>query len=704
MFGSFNAWRSHEMDHRREWFCPLCNLRHHDKSNARVHLMHHHGELAEHHEIEMLLQTSSHPSENLPADDCPFCDWGMTLRKKNNTPKEHDLMVPSRRFMKHLGRHLEEIALFVIPQPEEEQRSSGDTASNAVHAVLDQDSATGSKISNFKSQPSIGASATDEYGEEPPSDDFYTGSCTDPTCPDPTCGRHVKVLKAHMSTIQDAWPEKCPIPSCNYHKKGFARKYDKDRHISTHYKGNLICGFCPGSGTAAEKIFYRADVFKRHLTSVHGVERTHSNASRRLDHEPLSQTAHHKFAGLCSTCGITFANAQQLYEHLDDCVLRVIQQQQAHDSTFASTRVEDWDKVQAQVYQYYVQDKMSLALVKEKMSKEHSFDASERAYRRKLMKWNFKQHESALGNHGTDAGPASKDHSDHVLESAHAKPLDTVARHEFFLSRDSSYFSVGRVFDVIWTEAVAQDTWVDSITKKAISERFEDRTYSIFRRFVVVKEGAHHCTALPISTYNGQGAANPGVIKSEHAIIFSGQNVPSIGASELPSRGEAPLKQPPIRVDLDDAIKRLDPMSRIDLGGVHMIRHHVETKSIGQIHKDSLKDLLQQFHDVSNAPKTPEPAGAGKAGIASDVVEDEDEIAYIEVSESEIGSPADSSDNDSQEYDSGPERKGDESEIEIPNDDSDRGSLEDESEREIEDGESEGEIQDDESDSEYPGY
>lgn len=31
-------------------------------------------------------------------------------------------------------------------------------------------------------------------------------------------------------------------------------------------------------------------------------------------------------AGTCSTCGITFANPQEFYEHLDDCVLRVVQQ------------------------------------------------------------------------------------------------------------------------------------------------------------------------------------------------------------------------------------------------------------------------------------------------------------------------------------------------------------------------------------------
>jgi len=43
----------------------------------------------------------------------------------------------------------------------------------------------------------------------------------------------------------------------------------------------MVCGFCPGPGSAAEKSFNRADVFKRHLTAVHGVEQTPPNSRRK---------------------------------------------------------------------------------------------------------------------------------------------------------------------------------------------------------------------------------------------------------------------------------------------------------------------------------------------------------------------------------------------------------------------------------------
>jgi uncharacterized C2H2 Zn-finger protein len=149
-------------------------------------------------------------------------------------------------------------------------------------------------------------------------------------CPHPDCGRVFKDLKAHMLTHQSERPEKCPILNCEYNQKGFARKYDKNRHTLTHYKGNMVCGFCPGSGSAVEKSFNRADVFKRHLTSVHGVEQTPPNSRKR------SPTGSNKKAssycqdatGKCSTCSATFNNAQDFYEHLDDCVLRVVQQEE----------------------------------------------------------------------------------------------------------------------------------------------------------------------------------------------------------------------------------------------------------------------------------------------------------------------------------------------------------------------------------------
>ncbi|KAI0478741.1 hypothetical protein GGR56DRAFT_338597 [Xylariaceae sp. FL0804] len=164
-------------------------------------------------------------------------------------------------------------------------------------------------------------------------------------CPHADCGRIFKDLAAHMLTHQEERPEKCPIESCEYHTKGFARKYDKNRHALTHYKGTMVCPFCPGPGTAYEKAFNRADVFKRHLTAVHNVEQTPPNSRKMIITGNNNNNNNSSGGGggarsgpggsgsggsvgssdaKCSICQTRFATAQEFYEHLDDCVLNVI--------------------------------------------------------------------------------------------------------------------------------------------------------------------------------------------------------------------------------------------------------------------------------------------------------------------------------------------------------------------------------------------
>lgn len=151
-------------------------------------------------------------------------------------------------------------------------------------------------------------------------------------CPHPQCGRVFKDLAAHMLTHMEERPEKCPIESCEYHTKGFARKYDKNRHALTHYKGTMVCPFCPGPGTAYEKAFNRADVFKRHLTAVHNVEQTPPNSRKQVAPSSAISVSAPEGGGAfsghanakCSICSSQFSTAQEFYEHLDDCVLNVI--------------------------------------------------------------------------------------------------------------------------------------------------------------------------------------------------------------------------------------------------------------------------------------------------------------------------------------------------------------------------------------------
>lgn len=138
------------------------------------------------------------------------------------------------------------------------------------------------------------------------------------TCP--RCGRAMKDLQAHMLTHLDERPEKCPIETCEFHIKGFARKYDKNRHTLIHYKGNMICPFCPGVGTEFAKGFNRVDVFKKHLMKSHGVEQTPPNSRKNPLASGGGTAGHNGSIASCSICRSQFSTAQAFYEHLDECI------------------------------------------------------------------------------------------------------------------------------------------------------------------------------------------------------------------------------------------------------------------------------------------------------------------------------------------------------------------------------------------------
>lgn len=244
-------------------------------------------------------------------------------------PRPHMAMSPyENNFHHHPHPYPASPSISASPQPSllRTNSTSPFLHSGTFHSAYAQ-SPYGTPMDMNARRPSMGSFLS------PNSVDYPSGDETKERqrCSYPDCGKYFKDLKAHMLTHQNERPEKCPIQTCEYHIKGFARKYDKNRHTLTHYKGTMVCGFCPGSGSASEKSFNRADVFKRHLTSVHGVEQTPPNSRKKA---PTAVNPGKKLTGYapdatgkCSTCSQTFSNAQDFYEHLDDCVLRIVQQE-----------------------------------------------------------------------------------------------------------------------------------------------------------------------------------------------------------------------------------------------------------------------------------------------------------------------------------------------------------------------------------------
>ncbi|KAI1622934.1 hypothetical protein EDD37DRAFT_658345 [Exophiala viscosa] len=156
------------------------------------------------------------------------------------------------------------------------------------------------------------------------------------------CGKPFRDLKSHMVTHQADRPHKCPLSSCEFHLRGFARKYDQIRHTICHYRGFMVCEYCPGAHSPNEISFHRVDALKQHLVHVHHVERT-TKKNKKVpastvcpnDHQVIvhhgesmiiSSTSSASSIPRCSLCGYIFQQPQHWYNHLDDCILSTILQ------------------------------------------------------------------------------------------------------------------------------------------------------------------------------------------------------------------------------------------------------------------------------------------------------------------------------------------------------------------------------------------
>jgi hypothetical protein len=165
-----------------------------------------------------------------------------------------------------------------------------------------------------------------------------------------------------------------------------------------------------------------------------------------------------------------------------------------------------------------------------------------------------------------------------------------------FRLRSRKFFNIGRVFLVLWSEPAGDRSSV--VGPNTVINHFGAKVFSKVRRFVVIRESDGYSSAVPITTYGGQGVAKVRIKKSEHAIVYTGRTEPRIRTNELPRRGETGMQPVAIRVDPDSPTEQLDPMSRIHFGGVTTIHHNIRVKSFGFVNSASLGDLQWQFRNV----------------------------------------------------------------------------------------------------------
>jgi hypothetical protein len=137
LYADRKAWFEHELQtHRATWRCHFCG---HDdfmsKEAMKKHLRHKHVQEIDTDQLEALTDVGKHINILLKASDCPFCDeWDTYLRKKAcpQPPAGDPMVVDPIEFRRHVGSHMQDLALFAIPRGDlEEGEGDADSAASA---------------------------------------------------------------------------------------------------------------------------------------------------------------------------------------------------------------------------------------------------------------------------------------------------------------------------------------------------------------------------------------------------------------------------------------------------------------------------------------------------------------------------------------------------------------------------------------------
>ncbi|KAJ5733770.1 Zinc finger C2H2 [Penicillium malachiteum] len=231
-----------------------------------------------------------------------------SIKDNPSSPLNCTLCLPSLlpvNFEEHVGRHLEELALFALPYSEDDEYDTESASSDAglTHDVL---------LTTHENPDGV----QDQIEPPIPSDENSQKSSPSESiqrCP--VCDKSSSDMRSHILAHQIGGPEKCPDESCEYHITGFIDTHDKYRHVwINHYKITFECDFCKQSGILDGIQFSRSPDFEKHLISVHGV-------SPHLSKEKYTNEAD-VTPGRCYMCNRTYLSPQLFYYHLEKCLVQ----------------------------------------------------------------------------------------------------------------------------------------------------------------------------------------------------------------------------------------------------------------------------------------------------------------------------------------------------------------------------------------------
>lgn len=138
----------------------------------------------------------------------------------------------------------------------------------------------------------------------------------------------------------------------------------------------------------------------------------------------------------------------------------------------------------------------------------------------------------------------------------------------------------------------SQDAWGQEVISKP-------------RAYIVISEDNNYCRVLPITRYGQRGVAKPGVVKANHAIVFTTDEAPGPAPGEVPSQlsKELPMQRYAIRIEAHATSGwQLDDLSRLNFADPQKIEHYTKVQDVGFVHAESMGPLQWQYMAVTSSP------------------------------------------------------------------------------------------------------
>ncbi|MCJ1369865.1 hypothetical protein MMC20_001077 [Loxospora ochrophaea] len=116
-FQSQHTWFEHELlVHRNQWVCSECFTNFRSPDDLKSHISQGHPAIASDWQLSAILDQSKRSVSSIQPTECPFCDGNWAEVDTSLEPSEEILVVDLDQFRRHLGHHLQQVALFSLPR------------------------------------------------------------------------------------------------------------------------------------------------------------------------------------------------------------------------------------------------------------------------------------------------------------------------------------------------------------------------------------------------------------------------------------------------------------------------------------------------------------------------------------------------------------------------------------------------------------